>query len=250
MAVIAHLSDIHIDDERSIARTRSVMDYLEALPQDLDAVVVTGDIADHGLLAEYEQARDVLRSRHPVLVCPGNHDDRAAFRQGLLGRPGSTAPINQVHRAAGFSVVLCDSSVPGKDEGFLDDETLVWLEDVLAGSPGDVPVLIGFHHPPVLLHVPFIDDLRQFGEQRLAAVVARHPQVAAFLCGHAHTAATATFAGRPLVVAPGVVSTIRLPWERYAHPADHVHLDVPPGLAFHVLDETGRLTSHYRSVGS
>ena len=250
MAVIAHLSDIHIDDERSIARTRSVMDYLEALPQDLDAVVVTGDIADHGLLAEYEQARDVLRSRHPVLVCPGNHDDRAAFRQGLLGRPGSTAPINQVHRAAGFSVVLCDSSVPGKDEGFLDDETLVWLEDVLAGSPGDVPVLIGFHHPPVLLHVPFIGDLRQFGEQRLAAVVARHPQVAAFLCGHAHTAATATFAGRPLVVAPGVVSTIRLPWERYAHPADHVHLDVPPGLAFHVLDETGRLTSHYRSVGS
>ncbi|MFD8981698.1 metallophosphoesterase [Streptomyces sp. NPDC059564] len=250
MAVIAHLSDTHIDDERSIVRTRTVMDYLEALPCDLDAIVVTGDIADHGLLAEYEQARELLRSRHPVLVCPGNHDDRAAFRQGLLGQPGSTAPINQVHRAAGFSIILCDSSIPGKDEGFIDDETLVWLEDVLAQSPGDVPVLIGFHHPPVLLHTPFVDSLRQFGEQRLAAVVDRHPQVAALLCGHAHTAATATFAGRPLVVAPGVVSTLRLPWEQYAHPADHVHLDLPPGLAFHVLDEAGILTTHYRSVAS
>lgn len=248
MAVIAHLSDIHIDDERSIARARAVMAYLEALPHDLDAVVVTGDIADHGLASEYAQARELLRSRHPVLACPGNHDDRAAFRQGLLGRPGSMGPVNQVHRTADFSLVLCDSSVPGKDEGFLEEETLAWLEEILDESPTDKPVLIGFHHPPVLLHVPFVDGIRQFGEQRLSAVVDRHPQVAAFLCGHAHSAAMTVFAGRPLVVAPGVVSTLRLPWEQYAHPADHVHLDLPPSLAFHVLDEAGRLTTHYRTV--
>lgn len=90
--MIAHLSDIHIDSEqRSIERTRAVMDYLEGLPYDPDAVLVTGDIADHGLPAEYEQARTLLASRHPVLVCPGNHE-RAAFRESLLGQPGSAAP--------------------------------------------------------------------------------------------------------------------------------------------------------------
>ena len=54
--VIAHVSDVHIDlvgqdtpeGGRSVRRTRAVLDYLDDLPYDLDAVVVTGDIADHG----------------------------------------------------------------------------------------------------------------------------------------------------------------------------------------------------------
>ncbi|GAA2242953.1 MULTISPECIES: metallophosphoesterase [Kitasatospora] len=249
MIVIAHLSDTHIDTgRRSVRRTRAVMDYLEDLPHDLDAVLVTGDITDHALPAEYEQARSLLTSRHPVLICPGNHDRRAEFREHLLGQPGSTAPINQVHRAADFVIALCDSTVPEKDEGFLADETLAWLADTLARTPSQLPVLVGFHHPPTRLHVPFVDGIRQFGAERLAELADRHPNLAAFLCGHAHTAAATTFAGRPVLVAPGVVSTLRLPWERHAHPRDHVHLDQPPALAFHVLDDEGRLTTHFRNV--
>ncbi len=249
MLVIAHLSDIHVDGgQRSIERTRTVMQYLEDLPFDLDVVLVTGDIADHALPAEYEQARELLASRYAVMVCPGNHDERAAFRQFLLGQPASATPINQVYRAAGVVIALCDSSVPGKDEGFLADQTLAWLEDVLAQAPAGVPVLVGFHHPPIPLHVPFVDGIRQFGAERLAALTDRHPNLAAFLCGHAHTPAATTFAGRPLLVAPGVVSTLRLPWEHRAHPEDYVHLDQRPALAFHILDDGGRLTTHFRCV--
>jgi 3',5'-cyclic-AMP phosphodiesterase len=249
MIVIAHLSDTHIDGgRRSAERTRTVMDYLEDLPYDLDAVLVTGDIADHARPAEYEQARELLDSRHPVVICPGNHDERAAFRQFLLGQPASATPINQVHHAADFVIALCDSSVPGKDEGFLDDQTLAWLEDVLAQAPDGMPVLVGFHHPPTPLHAPFVDGIRQFGAERLAALADNYPSLTAFLCGHAHTPAATTFAGRPLLVAPGVVSTLRLPWEHRAHPEDYVHLDQPPALAFHVLDDERRLTTHYRCV--
>ncbi|MEU4409933.1 metallophosphoesterase [Streptosporangium sp. NPDC023963] len=249
MIVIAHLSDTHIDGgRRSAERTRAVMDHLEDLPYDLDAVLVTGDIADHALPEEYERARRLLTSRHPVMICPGNHDERAAFRRHLLGQPETTAPINQVHHAAGVVIALCDSSVPGRDEGFLEDETLAWLEDILVRAPAGVPVLVGFHHPPARLHVTFVDGIRQFGAERLAAIADRHPDLAAFLCGHAHTPAATTFAGRPLLVAPGVVSTLRLPWEHRAHPEDHVHLDQPPALAFHVLDDDGRLTTHYRCL--
>jgi len=51
-----------------------------------------------------------------------------------------------------------------------------------------------------------------------------------------------TFAGRPLLVAPGVVSTLRLPWER----EELIDFGPPPGYAFHVLDDDGRITTHYR----
>ncbi|MFF5809234.1 metallophosphoesterase [Streptomyces sp. NPDC012746] len=249
MPVIAHLSDIHLDGAgRAADRTRAVMEYLDGLPYDLDAVLVSGDIADHGSPAEYEEAAKLLRSRHPLVVCPGNHDVREAFRRGLLGEEDpSGAPVDQVLRGDGFVLAVCDSSVPGEDRGFLEEPTLAWLDDVLAGTPRETPVLVAFHHPPAPLHTPYVDGIRQFGEDRLAALAGRHPHLAAFLCGHAHTAAATTFAGRPLLVAPGVVSTLRLPWE--APSGDpHVHLDEPPAVAFHVLADDGRLTTHYRVV--
>lgn len=86
--------------------------------------------------------------------------------------------------------------------------------------------------------------IRQFGGKPPAALVERHPQVVAVLCGHAHTAAVTTFAGRPLLVAPGVVSTLRPPGEG-GGVADY---DAPPGAAFHVLDDEGRLATRYRPV--
>jgi len=77
-----------------------------------------------------------------------------------------------------------------------------------------------------------------------AAVLAKHRQVAAVITGHAHTAAVSTFAGRPLIVGPAITWTLRLPWEG-DQAAD---LEQPPGLAFHILDDDGRLTTHYRVV--
>jgi 3',5'-cyclic AMP phosphodiesterase CpdA len=245
MIVMAHVSDLHLDgSERNADRAERVMAYVNDLPTPPDAVLVTGDIADHGLPVEYEQARKILSSPHPVLTCPGNHDTRAAYREVLLGEGGSDAPINRVHRMAGAVFALCDSTIPGQDDGLLADETLDWLDSVLTDTPHDAPTFICFHHPPVKLHSPFIDAIRQRGERRLAELIARHPQVIATLCGHAHTPAATVFAGRPLLVAPGVVSTLKLPWER----GDVLDYALPPAVAFHILDDDRRLTTHYRVV--
>jgi 3',5'-cyclic AMP phosphodiesterase CpdA len=259
MLTIAHLSDIHIGQDdpgrtgrssRALERAKHVMAYLNALPGPLDAVLVSGDIADHGTPEEYEQAAKLLASRYPVLVCPGNHDRREAFRRGLLDPsveiPGGdpAGPVNQVRRLPGVTFLLCDSSIPDRHDGLLDEETLGWLDRVLGEGPQDEPAIVVFHHPPVDLHVPFVDGIRQFGEKRLAEVVSRHPRVAALLCGHAHTGAASTFAGVPLLVAPGVVSTVTLPCEG----GKGIDFDQPPMIAFHVLDDEGRLTTHYRVV--
>ncbi|WP_290059250.1 metallophosphoesterase, partial [Amycolatopsis solani] len=208
--IIAHLSDLHLDGEpRAEERVAAVMDYLADLA--VDAVVVTGDIADHGAPPEYARAAELLKHPAPVLVCPGNHDVRAAFRAGLLGASPSDGPIDQAHEVGGVLFALCDSTIPGRGEGFLADETLDWLDGVLSG--GDGPAFVAFHHPPVEVGVPLVDAIRQSGEQRLAAVLARHPRVVALLAGHVHTGASTTFAGVPLRIAPGVVSQSLLPAE-------------------------------------
>ncbi|MEU8204229.1 phosphodiesterase [Streptosporangium sp. NPDC049046] len=246
MLILAHVSDVHIDGSpRSIDRTRSVMRHLENLPGPLDAVVVTGDIADNGLIEEYEIARELLTTRHPTIVCPGNHDARPAFRKALLGLDeGGNGPVNQVLRLNGLTVALCDSSVPGRPEGFLEDETITWLNGVLAEAP-DTPALVGMHHPPVSLGIPYVDGIRLRNPERLEAVVRRHPQVVSVITGHAHTAASTVFAGLPLSVAPGVVSTLRLSQELdIPIPVDY---DLPPQIAIHVFDG-GRLVTHVRPV--
>ncbi|GIG90313.1 metallophosphoesterase [Plantactinospora endophytica] len=247
MLVIAHLSDTHLDSHpRSAERTARVMDYLHALPRPVDAILVTGDIADHGEVSEYETAARLLASPLPVLCCPGNHDVRDAYRKGLLGDGrGGTGPINSRHDVAGAVFLLADSSVPGRDDGHLDAETLTWLADEADSAPSGAPVLVAFHHPPVALHHPVIDPMRLLPADPLAALLADRPQVVAVLTGHFHTAAASTFAGRPLRIAPGVVSTLRLPWEGDGPLVD---LRQPPGVAFHVLDDTGLLTTHYRVV--
>lgn len=248
MLLFAQVSDIHLDGGRKrYARTAAVMDYLNGLSAPLAAILLTGDIADHGLPAEYEQAREFVEaSPHPVFPCPGNHDVRAAYRKVLLGDGGgSEAPINAAHRVGGALFAMCDSSIPGRDDGYLADETLSWLDRELAADP-ELPAFVCFHHPPTRLHQPYVDDIRQHGADRLAALLGRHPQVVAILCGHAHTPAATTFAGRPVSVCPGVASTLVMPWE----PGEIATEDAPPGLAFHVLDDERRLTTHYRVVAN
>lgn len=71
-----------------------------------------------------------------------------------------------------------------------------------------------------------------------------HPEVAAVVTGHGHTATASVFAGGPLIVGPAVTGTLRLPWEG----PDAADRDRPPAPAFHVLDTAGRLTTHFRAV--
>ncbi|NBE50838.1 phosphodiesterase [Streptomyces boluensis] len=248
MLVLAQISDLHLDGTaRARERAERVMDRLRGLHARVDAVLVTGDIADHGTEAEYEEAARILRAPFPVLTCPGNHDVRAPYRKALLGEPDASrpdAPVNAIHRVNGAAVLMCDSSIPGRDDGLLDGETYAWIEATLDDLDADTPALLAFHHPPVALHHPLPDSYPLRRPQDLAALLERRPQVKAVITGHAHSPAATVFAGRPLVVGPGVTWMLQLPWES----PDLADREADPGLAFHVLDDEGRLTTHFRSV--
>ena len=65
----------------------------------------------------------------------------------------------------------------------------------------------------------------------------------AVLVGHAHTAAVTTFAGLPVLVGGGLVSTV--PTDAEDLPV--LDLGQPPTIAFHLLED-GHLVTHWRVV--
>ncbi len=138
---------------------------------------------------------------------------------------------------------MCDSTIPGRDEGRLDAETLDRVDTRLAGLPRDPPAAdrlpsAAGRAPPPPARLGNAEN-----PERPAALLGAHPQVVAVLTGHAHTAAASVFAARPLIVGPAVTWTLRTPWEGDLS-ADR---DQPPGLAVHVPGDGRRLTT-YRVV--
>lgn len=244
--LIAHISDPHINGTaETAARATRTVDYLRGLAQFPDALVVTGDITDNGTPEEYEEVTRLLGDLpFPVVFCPGNHDDRAALRKGLLGQEAASGPVNTAHRADGFAVLSCDSTIPGQDGGHLAETTLEWIRAALADLPEDTPVLLAMHHPPVRVHHPMADSMALDNPHEVSALIRQYPAIAGVLCGHAHTGAVGQLAGRPVLLAPGVTSTLNMTWENGTGPTR----TQPPGVAFHVLTEDASLTTHFRAV--
>ncbi|MFW0794306.1 metallophosphoesterase [Gordonia sp. CPCC 205515] len=250
MFVVAHISDLHFNGTRyNRSRIESTLNYIRARADGIDALLVTGDITDEGSDAEYREAGLVLESPLPMLITAGNHDVRERFTATLIGEE-SAEPVNRAELINGMLYLVCDSSRPGRNDGLLTDDTLTWMAAQITEAGPSTPVLVAFHHPPVTLEMPFMDSIRQTGEERLVALVDEHPNIVGFVCGHAHTPAVTTFAGRPLAVAPGVASTLNLPFEG----TDIINRGQPPGIAFHMVSDDPttasgwRLITHFRSV--
>lgn len=248
MLTIAHVSDLHIGSRpEAVPRTEQVIRHVQAMSPPPDVLVVTGDVADHGLQDEYAGARDLLSAwGGPLLVGTGNHDIRGQFARALLGgdRDG---PLNQELDVGAYRFLMLDSLVPAEtggriDHGELAPESLAWLEDRLAAS--DRPTFVSLHHPPVTIGIEWMDELQLRDPERLKTVLERHPHVVAVLAGHNHTMCATTFAGRPMVVGGGVHSSVTLDQE----PLDNFWVDAPPSLAVHLLDDDGRLTTFWRAL--
>ncbi|WP_225727874.1 MULTISPECIES: metallophosphoesterase [unclassified Nocardia] len=248
MILVAQVSDTHFDlGARNAARAKRVFDFLAGLRRRPDVILVTGDIADAGKPEQYAQAETTFASDIPVIAIPGNHDDRTNFRSVLLGLPGTAEPINRVHQVGTLTIVMLDSSIPGEPSGRLTDDTYRWLRETLAAAPADGPVLLALHHPPAHLFSPVVDEIALADPGRLAAVVAGDDRIIGVLTGHAHSCATTTFAGRPLLVAPSTASVLGAMWELEL--PDHVMDYAPdPAVALHIIDENHGLTTHFRSV--
>lgn len=215
---LLHISDTHLlagggrlyDRVPSEEHLRRLFDEFAASRGRPDAIVFTGDLADRGEPDAYRRLRAIvdpvaadLGSR--VVWVMGNHDERRAFRAGLLDEPASEAPVDAVLDLGGLRIITLDSTVPGQHHGFVSAEQRDWLRAVLA-TPAPHGTILAMHHPPV----PSVLDLAASVELRDQASLAEAlvgSDVRSILAGHLHYSSTATFAGIPVSVASATCYT-------------------------------------------
>ena len=254
--MLAQLSDPHLgaDPLHGEARLAAAVATVAALEPAPDAVLVSGDLTDHGSAQEYARVRELLAPLPmPVHVLPGNHDDRAALRAAFPVDAAAAVdapdqdPAARYRYAVGcgpLRLVACDSIRPGRDDGSLGEDGLAWLDAALTAAPS-VPTIVALHHPPLVFGMPALDaiGLPEAERAALAGLLARHPQVRRVVGGHLHRTAFGVVGTCPLVVGPSVHTTIRL---QLGAPGYEAAPD-PPAVLVHAL-AGGELVTHVQPV--
>ena len=247
--LLVQLSDPHIGatwaDADPVAGLTATVEAVHRLPDAPDAVLLTGDLADHAADGEYEIVRDLVgRLGAPVYALSGNHDDRDALRRhfDLPGEPGT--PVQYAVGLGPLRLVVLDSQRPGKGRGELDADRLAWLDAELSAEP-DRLTIIALHHPPVTTGIEVWDreGLPAADRRALGDVLRRHPQVRRVAAGHVHRTLAGDLAGAAVLAIPSTYVQARLNFE-----SDEIELVAEPrGFAVHALLD-GELASHVQPV--
>ena len=206
--LLAQVSDLHLgerprDGADPEGCLRAVVKALKALPDRPDAVLVSGDLAEHAKPKEYRLAQKVIgKLGVPMYGLPGNHDDRATMREVLEAPGEGDAPLDYAVDLGPLRLIVVDTTIPGEDRGGFEPGQLERLDTELGTAT--TPAIVAMHHPPLTTAMVDWDgvNLPVAEREALAAVIARHPQAKAIVAGHLHRVTASTLAGRPVLAAP------------------------------------------------
>ncbi|CDF41567.1 ser/Thr protein phosphatase family protein [Roseburia sp. CAG:182] len=189
----AQISDIHIRKDYSSGLLHDMFDSLispdekliqtlqELKKEQLDFIVITGDLVHEGNEADYQHFQNILNSAElavPVLLALGNHDRKRAFCQ-VFHKELKNGRYFYFHQIREWKIIVLDSA--GEDHGLgeINTEQMEWLEHVCAKED---KILVFMHHP-----VWWEDSLLCLGEnsERLRKFLSQQ-NIRGVFCGHVH----------------------------------------------------------------
>jgi 3',5'-cyclic AMP phosphodiesterase CpdA len=256
--LLAQISDLHIKRPGALAYRRvdtaaylvRCVAALNALVPRPDAVIMTGDLVDQGDPQQYEHLKTLLAPLElPYFLLVGNHDDRAALRAAFPDRAELHSGGEFIQYAVdvgALRVIALDSLVPGQSGGTLCDARLAWLAAQLDAASGK-PTIVALHHPPFVSGIGHMDELRldPAAAAKLAALIARYPNVERVICGHVHRPMFVRFGGTIASAVPAPAHQVALDLRDDAPSAFVME---PPAYALHRYDPATGLVTHYAYV--
>jgi 3',5'-cyclic-AMP phosphodiesterase len=188
---IAQITDIHLfaNENQSLLGVPTmqslgtVIEYLQAHQQELDLLLLTGDLSGDGEIESYDNLRSLLCPLQiPTYWLPGNHDRAIAMSEvlsfGLISQRKS-------FERGGWNFILLDSSVDGKVHGNLSAESIIWLDAQLKATK-DIPTIVTLHHPPFSVNSHWLDASMLQNPEEFFAVLDAYPKVKLVVFGHIH----------------------------------------------------------------
>ena len=172
-----HLEFVQINPEQSF---HQVMQHIVDHHPNVDAIVHTGDLAQVPVPQTYQRYLNFMQSLNlPFYQVPGNHDDPDYFP--------FYQQENKVHviHFGPWSVVLLNSAVRGKVDGWVNQAQLQQLENIL-NEYAQQFIVLACHHHPFEMQSKWIDQYKLKNTPDLTAVLAKHNNVKLVLSGHVH----------------------------------------------------------------
>ena len=214
------LSDVHVNgSEDSVDTNANLIDALQdiqVMDPNSSAILFPGDITNSGSAAQYDAFFDIIdrhASTYPM-VALGNHDVRWLCSSEDRNEAGLRIPTcqagtnpfkerylehNQKYMGDvpegqlyfdqwidGYHFITLNTEEDLKDQAYLSDAQISWLDTVLEGSDPDQPIFIQIHQ--TFQGTADHEELDWIGgesEEKLKEVLRDHPQAVIFT-GHVH----------------------------------------------------------------
>lgn len=152
------ISDTHIGFNKPanpdvIATLQATVDKINALPDEPEFLIHTGDLSHDSKAAQFDNLDQVLRGAKPkqVYYVPGEHDTSIDDGRLFLERYGNALGAKGkgwysfTHKDVHFAGLNNTAVLEGM--GNLGEEQLQWLESDLKGQPASRPVVVFAHIP-------------------------------------------------------------------------------------------------------
>lgn len=228
---LLHLSDIHLPNKQTDTllgtypwhRLQQVIEAITQLQPRPDAIIVSGDIAEHGSEQEYLAFLTLLEPLNiTVHLLAGNHDDSDVMKDVLDGGLCNTvSPVD----IGSWQLLLINSQVAGASHGHVSHSEMQRLDETLSANKG--PAIVALHHTPVS---PCADpDCQLANHEEFLALLQSHGNVKIVLAGHTHQADKTATHGLQVFTAPSTFAQV-------SHPATVAEVNTEDFFAAHTAE--------------
>ncbi|QUC64959.1 metallophosphoesterase [Nitrosopumilus sp. K4] len=202
--IIVQISDLHVGSQFLQEKFDILVDEINELNP--DAIIITGDLTNEGLMKEYKKCRTLLTkfNTKKIFTVSGNHDYRNTGYL-LFKKFFPFEAINELDEK--IVLVTLGTARPDRNEGEVGYRQNLWLERTMKKYKDRIKILAMHHH---LVAIP------DTGSDQLTVVDAgdvlrtiMDTNVDLVLCGHKHRPWIWNF-GKPMVVNAGTAASERV----------------------------------------